>query len=470
MKPGGAREFDSRWLQQRLAALLPASTAPRYCVAWSGGLDSTVLLHALVAVRTALRRERKPPIGLRAIHVDHHLQPASRKFREHCATTARRWRVPLTVADLLLSPQRGESVEQVARDARYAALAASLRPGEVLLTAQHETDQLETVLLQLLRGAGVAGLAAMAESQSFAGGWMQRPLLPLDRGTLQRYAIAQAVGWVDDPSNADSRFDRNYLRARVLPPLLERWPAGARTTARSARLAAEVSELTQRQAQRDCAAAADGEALELPMLRRLAPARLRAALRGWIVARGLPLPDEKRLQQVQAMIRVRADASPRVLWPGACIRRHQDRLLATAAQAVAVAQDAGVDTKRQPVLRNWRWSRQPCLSLPGGSLQLVADPHGDVDLAQVPESLAVGWPAGGERLRLQAGHRDVKELLREAGVPSWERSRVPLVSAPAGTSRGSGPTLLAVGDLFVARSLQCGPATRRRGRFVWQPE
>jgi len=474
VKPGKSRGFDSHWLQRRLATLLPPGPAqPRYCVAWSAGLDSTALLAALVELRAAARRDGKPVFGLRAIHVDHHLQEASQAFREFCIATARRLRVPLAVLDLQLRPRRGESVEQVARDARYAALAAVLRPGELLLTAQHETDQLETVLLQLLRGAGVAGLKAMAESQPFARGCLLRPLLAVDREALRAYAQEQRLSWIDDPSNQELRFDRNYLRACVLPPLLQRWPSAAQTVARSARLAAEVNVLLQRQARSDCDAAADGEALDLQVARRLAPARLRAALRWWIGARGLPLPDERRLQQVVAMIRLRADASPCVQWSGACIRRHQDRLLAAAEPR---------SERREMSSLMWQWSRVSRLELPQGlgSLQLRADPHGDVDLARLPRVLAVRLPTGGERLLQKAGHRDVKDLLREAGVPSWERLRVPLLFAPpdsrqtsprkATARRSTATSLLAIGDLELAQGLRCGPATRRRGRFIWQRE
>jgi len=446
--------FDAAWLAVRLDALLPQP--PRgWCVAWSGGADSTALLAALVALRDAPDRAGAPLAPLRAVHVDHHLQAASAGFRRHCRQLARRLRVPLVVRDVAVDRRRGRSPEEAARDARYAALAAVLRPGEVLLTAQHAEDQLESVLLQLLRGGGVAGLAGMPDCAPFGPGVLARPLLPVPGAALRSYLTQCGLPWIEDPSNTDTRFDRNYLRRELLPGLLERWPAAARTVARSARHAAAADAILRRDGARDAAAAADGAELDMAVLRRFGPERQRHALRSWIAARGLAPPDERALGEVQRLLDLRDDAQPRVHWAGVEVRRHAGRLHLCAAP---VAREA----RRDPLEpQSWHWQRSSRLALPGGgSLALRRDRWGDVDLARLPVRLDVGMREDAVAAPRAARHCDVKSLLREAGIPAWRRAQVPLV-------HGDG-ILLAVGDLWSAECLRPRAAGAQRARFVWQ--
>jgi tRNA(Ile)-lysidine synthase len=291
-------------------------------VAWSGGLDSTVLLHLALAAR----RLRGARLAVRAVHVDHGLQPAARGFRDHCRQLARRWRVPLAIVAADVNPVAGASVEEAARRARRAALAAELRPGERLLTAQHADDQLETLLLALLRGAGPAGLAGMPEAAPFAGTQLLRPLLGHGREALAAYAVAQGLAWIDDPTNADVRFDRNYLRAEVVPLLKARWPAAARTALRSARHCANASAVLAAAAARDLSAAADGPDLAVAVLRRWRAPRRAAVLRAWLQRAGLRAPNERHIAQVEAMLAARIDAHPRLVLPDGVVRRLGGRL------------------------------------------------------------------------------------------------------------------------------------------------
>jgi tRNA(Ile)-lysidine synthase len=299
---------------------LAGAAGPLSCVvAWSGGLDSTVLLHALLA-------GRRGGIALRAVHVDHGLQPAAVAFRDFCVRRARSWRLPLTVLGVKVRVPRGASPEEAARDARRAALAAAMQPGELLLTAQHQDDQLETLLLALLRGAGPKGLAGMPTATRFAGTRLLRPLLEFDRAAIVAYARQARLEWVEDPTNLAHRFDRNYLRARVLPGLRERWPAVARTAARSARHCAVAAAALDAAASRDLDAAADGAALEVTVLRRFTPARRAAVLRAWILRAGARAPNERHLLQIEAMMAARPDAHPLLRLPDCSVRREGVRL------------------------------------------------------------------------------------------------------------------------------------------------
>ena len=231
-------EFGARWLGRRLGELLPGFTERELCVAFSGGADSTALL-------AALRALRHQPRALRAVHVDHGLHPDSRSWGERALEVARALSVPCEVLEARVTRTRGESPEARARAARYRLLAGTLRPGEVLLTAHHEDDQLETVLLMLLRGAGVAGLAAMPALAPFARGLLARPLLTRSRAELVAFVRQAGLPYVEDPSNRDEAPDRNFLRWRVLPVVRERWPGVAATVGRTARHAAEAQQLLE---------------------------------------------------------------------------------------------------------------------------------------------------------------------------------------------------------------------------------
>jgi tRNA(Ile)-lysidine synthase len=306
----------------RLRALVGPETPLDCVVAWSGGLDSTVLLHLLQRARR-LPRAR---LSVRALHVDHGLQPAAPQFRRFCQRVARRWHIPLTVIKADVHPVRGDSVEQAAREARRKAFAATLAPGEVLVTAQHADDQLETVLLALLRGAGPAGLAGMPGLMQLGAGQLARPLLDFTHAELAAYAEAQQLPWIDDPTNDDTRFDRNYLRSGVLPQLRRRWPAVARTVARSARHCAVAAEAVLTGATRDLALAADGADLDIAVLRRWSVARRAAVLRAWLMAHGVRAPNERHMREIEAMLSARIDAHPVLNLPDGTLRREGGRL------------------------------------------------------------------------------------------------------------------------------------------------
>jgi tRNA(Ile)-lysidine synthase len=436
--------FDPDWLGARLRTLLGSLAGQRVCVAFSGGVDSTALLHALVALR---RRQR---FGLRALHVDHRLQAASAGWARAAAALARRWRVPLEVVPVRVAA--GGSPEAAARAARYAALAARLAPAELLLSAHNQDDQLETVLLQLLRGAGPAGLAAMPERAPFAAGELLRPLLMVPRALLQAYLERAGIAWQEDPSNADERYDRNYLRRRVVPLLRARWPAVAATVSRSARHVAEAQQLVTAATDRALDAALDGGALKLTALRRLGPAGRRALLRRWIARRGCPAPEQRRLEELAlAVVAARGDAQPLLRWGGHELRRHGDRLHLDTPRAAPPG---------MPI--EWSWRSRRRVALPGGAgLQLRADPHGELALGRLPPRLELRFRAGGERLPSSFGRRALKDLLQQQRLPPWLRPHLPLVYAES--------RIIAVPGLWVAPECAARAGEARRARLVWLP-
>ncbi|MFI4869615.1 MAG: tRNA lysidine(34) synthetase TilS [Steroidobacterales bacterium] len=439
--------FDAAWLGSRLRDTLGALRGRRLCVAYSGGVDSGALLAALAALRS---RER---FALRALHVDHRIQPQSAQWARAARARARRLRVPCEVIELTIGCARGESLEAAARAARYQALAARLKRGELLLTAHHQEDQLETVLLALLRGSGVRGLAAMRAVTPWAGTLLLRPLLPVSRAQLEQFVRERGLDWSEDPSNADERFDRNYLRRAVLPLIRRRWPAAATTVSRSAAHLAEARALLEQLASAGLQQARDGATLRVSVLRRLPLPQRRNALRQWIAERGLPAADQRRMREICGpMLDARDDALPRVSWRGAELRRHADRLFAFDA----------AESPRPVAVEQWDWRAQPWLRLAdGGALGLVRDRHGDVRLAALPRLLRVRHRRGGERLQGARGRMALKDLLQAQGLAPWERAAVPLIMHAG--------RIIAVADLWLDRTYGCQdePAADR-GRFRWR--
>ena len=399
----------------------------------------------------------RPAFGLRAVHVNHGIHPNAAKWTAHCRALGRRLGVDVRVLTTHIVRSPGDSLEAAARDARYALLAGELEPGECLLTGHHEDDQLETVLLQLFRGAGVAGLAAMPPIAPFARGWLVRPLLSRSRAELEDWARAEDLSWVDDDTNADESLDRNFLRRQVLPLVRERWKGVGAAVSRSARHAAEGQRLLDAVARTDMERASSGAALFVPALRALQPDRRRNALRFWIMQCGARVPDTSRLEEISGpLIDARPDANPSVAWGGVKVQRHADVLTLVDVGAHESAATDGIATSVE-----WLWMTAPRFHLPdGGTLELKADPHGPIDLSILPERVTVGARTGGERLRPRRGgpRRTLKSLLQESHLPIAQRSRLPLVF--------SGVTLLAVGALWVDESIQVTPGARRRARLV----
>jgi tRNA(Ile)-lysidine synthase len=380
----------------------------RVFVAFSGGLDSTVLLHALAG-----RRALEPM----AMYVDHGLADDAEGWRAHVERFAASLGVPLTTLPVSVELTPGDSVEARAREARYAALAAALAPGDAVLTAQHASDQAETLLLQLLRGAGVAGLAAMPDYAPLGAGWCLRPMLAADRPAIEAYAREHQLAWHDDPSNTDTRFSRNFLRLDVLPALRRRWPAVSKTLSRAASLQAEAQSLLDQLAAADAHAMAAGR-VRVPVagLAALPPERQRNVLRFLIAARGLRPPPASRMASILAL--ARAPRSGKVEWAAASVRRYRDTLY--LLRALPAAPQPGERRRLRPGVP---------VSLPEGLGDLLLEATRDAPgRATVPE-LQVGFRRGGERLarRDGKGSTPLSGWFQAEGIPPWARKRLPLV-------------------------------------------
>lgn len=389
------------------------SPARRVRVGLSGGLDSTVLLHLLASLSQTL------PLQLAAAHVQHGLVAGSAAWADDCRRLCERLGVPLVVCAVQVDRDHRGGLEAAARDARRAALVAL--GDEVLALAHHRDDQAETVLFRAIRGAGVRGAGGMRPFDAAAAGpVLWRPLLDVPRSHLLAYARAHGLAWIDDPSNADSGFSRNFLRNEVLPLVASRFPGAAAGLARMGRLCGEAAGMLDELAALDLAELRlpGSHRLGLETTRRLSSARLRNLLRCVLAEAGEAMPDEDRLREMERQLCSEAAADGLYLRVGRsalCVYRNA-WWLAPVRQGAA------------PV--SLAWHGEPGVPWAGG----VVGSRGALGEGLAAATLAgaaceLRRRAGGERMRLRAGgpSRSLKNLLQEAGVPPWLRDDLPLL-------------------------------------------
>ncbi|MFB9133426.1 tRNA lysidine(34) synthetase TilS [Vibrio olivae] len=430
-------------LDHRFSTLLRHTvsfTPNRWIIALSGGVDSRVLLD-LMHHHQNISGER-----CMAIHVHHGLSPHADRWAERCQTWCQQYQIPLRIEHITLNELDGESVEEKARDARYQALSAHMTEGDVLLTGQHRHDQLETFLLALRRGSGPKGLSAMASIMPFAKGWLARPLLSVEQGEIEDYAKQQRLSWVEDESNQDRRYDRNFLRQEILPPLLARWPSLDRSVARSARLCAEQEALLDEllTPHLNNATRCDGS-IQISYLTTQTELTRFRLLRMWLDNHKARMPSEAQLSQLWNQVALaKHDANPELMLNQGQIRRYGDGLywLPTFAD-----------------VSDWRATLTLNLPqvLPDNLGEVIIKPSAQGALAIPPDAHldVIFNPQGLTAHPVQRGHsRQLKKLFQEYGVPSWLRRRTPILLCNG--------QVAAVAGLFVDRTF-----AGQQYEFVW---
>jgi tRNA(Ile)-lysidine synthase len=385
----------------------------RFCIGLSGGLDSIVLLDVLCRSREALG------YALSALHVNHQLSPHAGGWAEFCHHICHGYGVRCHIERVVVA-REGRGLEASARAARYEAL--SRQPADCIALAHHLDDQAETVLLQLLRGAGMKGLGAMpAERSSRSGQRILRPFLDVPRSVLEAYAGLHGLVWIEDESNWSLDFDRNFLRHEVLPALARRFPGYRTAFARGARHAAEAAALLEELARTDLTSAQRGDGLRVTALQAMAPARAKNALRHFFMARNLPVPDADQLDEILSQaIDGRRDARAEIRWAGYALRRDGDVVVVTDAPPAPPIEDTVA------------WRGEAALAVPGvpGEVCFENTTGQGISLSKLrSQPMLLRRRRGGERMRLAANRprRTLKNLLQEHRVPHWERARMPLL-------------------------------------------
>ncbi|MDR3477788.1 MAG: tRNA lysidine(34) synthetase TilS [Gammaproteobacteria bacterium] len=385
-----------------------------YWIAYSGGLDSHVLLHLFSRLRS------EHPLKLCAVYVNHGLSQNADAWALHCKKICADLQVDFLEQKIQAKSAAGESQEEVARKRRYAAFSDLLATEDLLVTAHHQDDQAETLLIQLCRGAGPKGLAAMPSQKVLGQGFQVRPLLDFARDDLKHYADAHQLKWIEDESNTNLNFSRNFIRHKVLPVLKERWPTVSQTLTRVSVNCAEAQVLLDWQAERDWQEA-NGSAptlLSVARLLLLDPLRQRQLLRYWLSQQGIASPGSLQIHQIQRdLLQARSDKTPLMVWNGTEIRRFRDDLYVLSEMAVHDANQI------------LPWDFAAPLWIPGFKKALLAEPLIGQGLKTTLSNVTIRFRQGGEVCRMpgrQCRHR-LKNLFQEWQVPYWERDRIPLV-------------------------------------------
>ncbi len=381
-------------------------------IGYSGGMDSHVLLH--LAAFSQYRDK------VTAVHVHHGLQAEADDWARHCYKVATEAGVHFKEIKVDARPEAGQSPEEAAREVRYGAFRTLLHQSDVLLVAQHRDDQLETVLLQLCRGAGVEGLAAMPQSMSLGDGVLLRPFLDISLQTLQHYAKQHQLRWIEDPSNSSLDFDRNFLRHQVIPILKKRWPGLDKTVARTARHCGSVSGWIKQQTEQNLAKIIQpDDSIDLQLFQQFSTEEQVQLIRRWFQAVGLKYPSTAVVEAVLTeMIAARSDANPLICTQNHQIRRYQNRLfLIPDSRGNSRSEYVWPDESLKLTLEN------------GDCLILLKDTQGIPVAKWQAASVTVRFRQGGEKIALpgRKGHHSLKKLFQEWGVPPWLRDSVPLL-------------------------------------------
>ena len=403
-------------LQAALASALQRHAQPgqKLVLGMSGGIDSVALLHALKHPHFAVYE-------LSCVHVHHGLSPHADAWADFCIQLCAGFQIPLVIRRVTVDRSDPAGIEGAARAARRQVFAQL--ETNFVLTAHHQNDQAETLLLQLLRGAGPKGLAAMAEKQAHPGWRAQqlRPWLQLTREQIEHYARKHALAWIDDESNRDQTYSRNYLRHALLPQLEQRFPATVPVLARAAALQADAREILEDMARSDAQHCLRTDHLDCVCLAPLSLPRARNLLRWFIEQHGCPMPSARRLDEgLRQIMHAAPDAHVCVkIAPEFELRRYRG-----AAYIVPVHQCTA-----QPALI---WHGEAQLHLEQAHCRVLMTPVQGAGLSRARLQNAhveVGVRRGGERLRLvkNGPHRSLKNLLQESHMPPWQRACVPLL-------------------------------------------
>lgn len=429
---GSAPAIFARALDGLRAQFSPSTIA----IACSGGLDSMVLL------QLASDWCRAQGQSLLVLHVHHGLSPHADAWQRHVDAAAGALGLRFDVRQVQIDGN-GSGTEAAARKLRYRALGEMCRAhgATLLLTAHHLDDQAETVLLQLLRGSGPAGLSGMDAANAapeLLGNpdlVMARPLLPLSRAELEAHAVAHGLAWVEDESNGDTRYARNALRHRVMPALAQAFPGFQQRFARSAAHAQSAQRLLTELAAQDLAATLVDGAVDVARLRAMSLDRAYNLLRHWFAQQGLAMPSTAWLTEMVAqLVEARHDAQLLVTHPACHIRRHRDRLYITPKLAdLAGMRDPDDEGVLEKEGESFRWQDEAQIAFPayGGVLHFEPAEIGFDPAWLRGQALVIDFRKGGERLKLAANRptRPLKAHYQAADIPAWERARLPVVSS-----------------------------------------
>jgi tRNA(Ile)-lysidine synthase len=401
-----------------------------YWVAYSGGMDSTVLLHAISQSRKKLQVTE-----VTAVHVNHGINKDADLWADHCRIFCAEINIDFEVLNIDARHEKGESPEAKARELRYQAIKSLMSNDDILLTAHHQNDQAETFLLQLLRGSGAKGLSCMPLIRGYGKGSLVRPLLTFSREQLAVYAKQENLVWIEDISNENTDYDRNHIRRDILPIIEKRWPAAVKTIARSADHQAEITEILDEVVNEDFKkmSSSDMSILEIEKINLLPLDRRKYMLYFWLRKLNLPVPNSQVMQKlIEELINAAWDSEACVRWKGVEVRRYRNKIYAMNP----------LPNHDPDVVYTWKIS-QP-LELSVGILKAKRNRGKGIKVECIKnENVEVRYRQGGEYIQPYGkSHKcELKKLFQENGILPWQRNRMPLIYLE--------DKLIAVSDLWV---------------------
>jgi len=416
-------------------------------IAYSGGLDSHVLLHMLASIQN----EINPKVV--AVHINHGISSDADSWVKHCQKVCEDHSIEFQTFSVDLSQKSDKGTEAFAREKRYEVLGGLMNSHDLLLTAHHMDDQLETILLQLMRGSGPDGLVGMPQAREFSKGILLRLLLDYSREQIHKYALSESLSWVEDESNKSNKYDRNFLRNRIIPELLTRWPGALKTAQRAAKHQAEARSLINEVSNSDLDLICESKytKVDLSVFDNLSSIRKKNVLRAWIKINKLDMPDAQIIEKIiTEVIHANADRNPCIKWKGGEIRRYRGYLYIMNSLSV------------HDVEMSKTWNLEGSLKLTSGYLRAVSGKGNGIKKAMLSDdTVEIRYRQGGEQIKPsgRVETHDLKKLFQDQGILPWLRDRVPLIYYEN--------ELIAVADLWVA-SKYAATETEVAWQIIWE--
>jgi tRNA(Ile)-lysidine synthase len=434
--------------QTNLKDILSGYPDAKTCwVAYSGGLDSHVLLHVLASIQNEIKQK------LVAVHINHGISNDADLWVNHCQNICEDLVIEFQTFSVDLSHKSDKGTEAFAREKRYEVFGSLLNSHDLLLTAHHMDDQLETILLQLMRGSGPDGLVGMPQAREFSKGILLRPLLEYSREEIHDYALSESLHWVEDESNKSNKYDRNFLRNRIIPELLTRWPGALKTAQRAAKHQAEARSLINEVSRIDLELTCDGKhtKVNISKFANLSGIRKKNTLRAWIKINKLETPDTQIIEKIiTEVILANADRNPCIKWKGGEIRRYRGYLYIMKSLPA------------HDVEMSKHWNLKNSLKLTSGDIKAVSSKGNGIKKTMLSNNtVEIRYRQGGEQIR-PAGRtetHELKKLFQDKGILPWLRDRIPLIYYE--------DELIAVADLWVA-SKYAATGTETAWQIIWQ--
>jgi tRNA(Ile)-lysidine synthase len=416
-------------------------------IAYSGGLDSLVLLHVLASIQDKIKTK------LVAVHINHGISKDADLWVKHCQDKCASYAIELQTFSIDLSDKSDKGTEAFAREKRYEVLGNLISSHDLLLTAHHMDDQLETILLQLLRGSGPDGLVGMPQAREFSKGILLRPLIDYSREEIHDYALSESLSWVEDESNKSNKYDRNFLRNKIIPELLTRWPGALKTVQRAAKHQAEARSLINEIAGNDLDVVCDSEYIKLDLsgFDNLSGIRKKNVLRAWIKKNKLETPNARIIEKIiTEVVHANIDRNPCVKWKGGEIRRYRGYLYIMKS------------LPPHDVEMSKPWNLEETLELTSGCLKAIFGKGHGIKKDMLSNNIVeIRYRQGGEQIKLPGRKEthDLKKLFQEHGVPPWIRDRIPIIYYEN--------KLIAVADFWI-ESKYAASESEAAWQIIWE--